>query len=639
MRNIKNISFLRLLFLLWLLGVCACKTKTKQEADFDANNTGGSAVVDSLILKAKSASPDETLVLLYQIKQLASVTENEDLLFYAFNRSALIYSTNKDDFDAAKKQLDSAAQLNIAKSEKELAALNLRYGMIYKYSDSSVYFIKKALRERELLSVDDQRLAYATLAIFFYNHKNNVFADQYVHDYLCLPIDNQNIAHIRDRISVLNTSYLIKANLNDSAAAFAALQEALLTSEKHFPENVNFSVYQNMGKYYLSRQVFDSAYFYFSKFAHRLKRDFDKDYAFYPYTYYAEIALAQQDYALSKKYLDTAVSYLNPDKVQDPFIQFEYFQTLSELEKKLNNTDAALLALEKSNLYKDQLNNQDAGQQLIFLQNQIKEAEADKAIQERQNKLDRQRWYTLGLLAGCIAIITIATISILYWRKAKQLESEKLAQAKKQAELEKASLLIEVEHKERKRIAKELHDEMGSTITSIGLATRSLKRVKGLPEKPVEILERNSNALTQQAREIVWSLNDKNDNLRSLISFIHHHATQFLTDANFELQYSEPELVPEITVESYKRRYIFQTVKEILNNAVKYSKGTAITLVVEMSNQQLTINIKDNGIGLPKTNNTIGNGLLNIVSNIEALNGRVNFFSDDGTLIQLNIPL
>lgn len=635
------ISCLAIILLLFSFVACHNPNITQQNNKSDAISKKDSAHVVTLKRNAaQNAIVDSALAINQNIIELAKAKGYEQLLFDTYLKTALTYSNKKDDIQTGKKYIDSAAVLPAAIEEQNKPTLELSKGILYKNTDSSAAFIRNALKRENLLSTENKILAYSTLTYFFITRKNYLYANEYaLKGYNTLNRLNYPEKNL-DAIVFLNNLYLISSSLKDSAAAFDYLQKALAINNLHFPENGNLNVYQNLGKYYLSISKYDSAEKYFSKFEERIEQGFGKEYKFYPYTYFAEVALAQKDLRLADAFLNKAAWFLHPDSVQDPFIQFDYFETLYQLEKQLGNPIAALSALEKRTIYNEQLNNQDAGQQLAFLQNQLKQTEAEKAIQEKQNKINRQRWYNIMLIISCIAISIIAAIIIMYWRKRKQLESQKLQRLQKEAALEKAALLIETENKERKRIARELHDEMGSTITSIGLTVPHLKKIKNIPERLVDIIERNSKALTQQTREIVWSLNEGNDNLESLVAYIYHHARQFLTDNNFELSYSAPETIAKLSIEGFRRRYIFQAVKEILNNTVKHSNGSEVVITIELKDDKLLIFIKDNGIGLPQKEPSMGNGLKNIDHNIKSVNGTVHIKSDHrGTAYSLNIDM
>lgn len=93
----------------------------------------------------------------------------------------------------------------------------------------------------------------------------------------------------------------------------------------------------------------------------------------------------------------------------------------------------------------------------------------------------------------------------------------------------------------------------------------------------------------------------------------------------------------------YVRRSIFLSLKEILNNIVRHSKATEVTIRIEQVNQSLKITIEDNGVGLTKDINTgivnLGNGLSNIKNSIAKLGGTVNYLIKNGTIIILKIPI
>jgi signal transduction histidine kinase len=139
--------------------------------------------------------------------------------------------------------------------------------------------------------------------------------------------------------------------------------------------------------------------------------------------------------------------------------------------------------------------------------------------------------------------------------------------------------------------------------------------------------------------EIVWAMNLSNDNLQSLISYTREYAVTYMDDFNIDCKIELPDQIPDLPVIGTRRRDIFLLVKESLNNIVKHAQATETTIKIRID-KNLEFEIADNGKGFDMLNiRKNSNGLLNMRSRIEKLQGRIQFKQDTGTLIIFEVPL
>ncbi len=596
-----------------------------------------SVYVSTLKGKAINSELDTAINLLNEIKNFAKDKKDEQLLFNTYCTTAEFYSNRTDNFTEAKKQLDSAKLLNIANTEKNKSVLNLKYGFIYKGTDSAQYYLSNAIHTIDSLDPPDRKQACTALSLFFLTNQNYINANKYALKFLELNKKYPSPSSTTDELVTYNNLYLIHLGLYDTIKA-----EDYLLKAKSIEDTIsrkNIYVEQSLGHYYLRHQKYDSAYMYYGQFDSIISLKFAPEYRFYPLTYYAKIELARKNYSTSKKLLDKAAKYSGAHDIGDPYIQNEYFKVLYQVSKHSGNHSKALYSLEQAQKYASESASKGSGEHLVFLQNQLKESENATRLAEKNFKINQQRFYNLLLIFGIVILFISAASIVIYFINKRKLQSQKILQLQQKAELEKSALIIETESKERRRIAQELHDEIGSTITTINMSINSLSPESKVPEKTLAILSRSSMNMNRQVSEIVWSLNEGNDTVQNLISFILKHATQFLDDNGFSLQYKIPEVDPYQALDGYKRRYIFQTVKEILNNAVKYSKGNAIKLIIQLKNNNLKIVVSDNGEGFNPETIVKGNGLNNIQDNIIHAGGNIQIDTSQGTTYNITVPL
>ena len=113
----------------------------------------------------------------------------------------------------------------------------------------------------------------------------------------------------------------------------------------------------------------------------------------------------------------------------------------------------------------------------------------------------------------------------------------------------------------------------------------------------------------------------------------------FFENTHVECEFRMPATIPNIQLSGEKRRNIFLAVKEALNNILKHAKATKVVINVEI-HEKLTISIQDNGVGVDfETIRRFGNGLKNMKSRLERINGQFSIKNNDGALTQFDMAL
>jgi signal transduction histidine kinase len=197
---------------------------------------------------------------------------------------------------------------------------------------------------------------------------------------------------------------------------------------------------------------------------------------------------------------------------------------------------------------------------------------------------------------------------------------------------------------ERQRISGDMHDDIGTGLSTMLIYVNMLKtKLAGSTEYPdVERLASLGNDLVTQMREIVWSFNPGNDSLESLLVFIRQYFAQLFEPLRYETRIIFPESIPAVTLNGIIRRNIYLCIKEALNNVIKHAGAHLIELNVQISRDDLTITVRDDGAGFPESpdGHFWSNGLKNMQSRMAQINGRFQYFNDGGAVIVvgLNLP-
>lgn len=207
-------------------------------------------------------------------------------------------------------------------------------------------------------------------------------------------------------------------------------------------------------------------------------------------------------------------------------------------------------------------------------------------------------------------------------------------------ELEKYKAIIDARENERNRISQEIHDDIGSGLTSIRLLSEIAKAKSSQPDnKELEKISATSNVLMDKMNEIIWTLNSRNDSLPNLIAYLRHHVVEYFESLHMHLHLTVPDVINEITISGKIRRNILLSVKEALHNVVKHSQATDVNVEFTVD-QYFSISISDNGIGFnPALNKSHSNGLHNMKERLQVIGGTCSIVNDGGTSIILKVPL
>jgi signal transduction histidine kinase/ligand-binding sensor domain-containing protein len=216
----------------------------------------------------------------------------------------------------------------------------------------------------------------------------------------------------------------------------------------------------------------------------------------------------------------------------------------------------------------------------------------------------------------------------------KQSFDKKLLRQK--AELEKK---FAVEN-ERSRIARDMHDDLGSGLSAINLLSNFLKNEK-LDEnsyKQIEKIASSSTELNQKLREIVWSMNPGHDYVQNLADFIRRYIAD-LKEVHKQIEFSFiiKDSLPDINIPKMIQKELFLCVKEVIYNAIKHSGSDTIKIFMSVKENTLILQISDSGPGfnVELAKRSGGNGILNITERMSSINGSVNFYQNNGCTVEL----
>jgi signal transduction histidine kinase len=243
-----------------------------------------------------------------------------------------------------------------------------------------------------------------------------------------------------------------------------------------------------------------------------------------------------------------------------------------------------------------------------------------------------QTWWFSSLLAVFVLAAVGATVRMVERRKY-QL---RLQRAEQQHALEQ----------ERARIAQDLHDDLGSTLTRLSLLSDLVKADKDKPDQVEVHAGKLSQAADQTVRaleEIVWAVRPGSDTLQSLADYIAHFANELFEGNPTRCRLDLPHDLPALALPPDLRHNIFLIVKEALTNALKHSGAGEVQVHAKISGPTLEIQVRDDGKGFDPSSLAEGrrNGLGNMRRRAEVIGAKLDLESTpgSGTTVKLLVTL
>ncbi|MEQ1676571.1 MAG: two-component regulator propeller domain-containing protein [Chitinophagaceae bacterium] len=205
----------------------------------------------------------------------------------------------------------------------------------------------------------------------------------------------------------------------------------------------------------------------------------------------------------------------------------------------------------------------------------------------------------------------------------------------------------------RNKIAQDLHDSVGSTLSSISVYSQ-VAQIQSKEDKKEELndvlgkISTTSNDMISEMNDIVWAINPRNDSMEKIIQRMESFARPLAAARNIRFELSFDPSVASLQLDMGVRKNFYLIFKEAVNNAIKYSGASELRAAIHSVNNKLVLQVKDNGVGFsPEAElagnklSLSGNGLANMQKRATEIKGELNIISQagKGSEIQLEIPL
>lgn len=525
-----------------------------------------------------------------------------------------------DQYDSAQIWLNKIAEIvPVQQASVNSYFLSSRQAEIYYYNQLLGIGLQESKRSLAIASALNDSLlladAYNFIGLFYMNLDSSRESLSYFKE----GINFTKQPPYPSRYVDLSKPHHLYGNLSEAYAALKNYDSAIYYSNisLRLAKEINWNrgiavALNNLGNNYIELNRVDFAIQYYNASISAAQKGGDFDVELLNYGSLAN-TYKTNDQSATLEYLNKGFALIKKYPFVNTLFTTKFLNKAIEIYRDYNLQKELVEALTiKSEFSQTQLENNNNQMAVILnasLQNETRFLNLQVEKANQQNNIDETRLYYLS------ALIIVGIIAFVFYRYALNQK------------LQKSNF--------RNKISKDLHDDVGSSLSSLNLySTVASKVLDSNPLKAREMLNKisvQSTLLMENIGDIVWSMKSTNEESINLSTKIKIFATDTLSAAEIDYKINiddnEDVLVKSIT----GRRNILMIIKEAINNIVKYSEASFISITVKKLNDTLLIVVEDNGKGFDiGAAEKTGNGLSNMKKRAMELNGHCNIESKNG---------
>jgi signal transduction histidine kinase len=554
----------------------------------------------------------------------------------------------------AQSQYDSAMhtaleELYWARKSKEPVRVAWAYNAlanVYEYTgdmDSSArYFIKALDIAQNLKNEKLSGTLYYNLASVLFSIGDYARALDYARKGLAVA-QRLNDVHMMSNCLLDIGSIQVGLNHYDTALAYF---DRVIDMVRHTPDSLTIlDALNNKGDVYAKEKAFSRSLAMYVPMLALAKQAGDPYYELYAY---GNLGITQyQMHRLNEAAvnLKTAIRMAEHQHARNELRQF--YEAYSEVMEAQKAFAPALLYRKKYDSLNEALMNEASKKNIHLLEAKYNTAQKDQqlarqqlALSRNQRAIEKKNAWLMLFIGGMVALAAILLLTERSHHHKKKLHAQSLLTLQKQHEVDTLQVKMDAREEERNRIGQEMHDDIGSALTTILYLSDDLKNDGGgRSQDTAARIAQTSGMVVDKMNEIIWSMNREYDTLDDLVAYTRQHAAQFLENHGLAYHFEVPDPVPAVHLRGEQRRNIFLVIKEALHNVVKHARATEVDIRFSF-NGALSVIIQDNGRGIEAGNlRRFGNGLRNMRQRMEAVGGSFAMTTDQGTTITLGCPL
>jgi two-component system sensor histidine kinase UhpB len=575
----------------------------------------------------QTGKPDSSRYFLARSEAITKQNASNGKIKYNFNQAAGLFYKNSGEYNQALPYMLDNLRI-WTKPDENRAGLLLNLGNLYsnmgEYKKSTDYHLQSLRLFETLKNLRGQSFCLHSLGNDFFNLNQLTTAKKYYERSLQV---KKQLGDTRGTLNTMVSMGDVHKDLNEHQKSETYYQKALVESRSlKFPKeearilHQSGLLYRRMGEMEkartsftqsmaLSVQLGDSITYKRTK-SELINLDFAE----------------QKNKEIELQLLDGLNTLIRTGDRQQEAIEYH---RMSEFYTQRKDFEKALYYLKKHESLTDSVEGNEVLVQLKELEEKYssekreKEIELLKKDQELQTlELQQQRANTTIIVVALISVLVIGTLLINRYRVMNRI--------KRQAELERM----------RQNIARDLHDDIGSTLSSINIMSKvAMNQTDNLSH--LQKISTYSSRMMESMSDMVWSINPVNDSVDQMLVKMKEFTAEMLEPKNIQYDFQHDEAVTEIKLDVEKRKSLFLIFKEAINNAAKYSEATKVSIGLNRVNGSLQLMLHDNGKGFDASTVVRGNGLKNMAARAQAIKSTWTHVSEPGkgTTISIQVPI
>jgi two-component system, NarL family, sensor histidine kinase UhpB len=618
--------------------------------------------------------------------------KNKKELSVAYNGIAGVYA-NQGSYPEALKYLNLYLKISQEiKDKRGVANAFNNMGFIYNIQGNYTEALKSHFASLKIKEeIGDKKGVSNSLANIglIYERQNN-YSDALVNYFASLKIKEE----VGDRLGIANTNNNIGIVYTKQANYPDALKYCLLSlkinEEIKAKKGIALS-YNSIGMIFDSKKDYNEAlknHFAALKIREQIG---DKQGIACSYINIGESYTYTQNFTEAKKFLEDGLTLCKNIGSKDDIK--ESYQRLARLDSATSNWEGAYRNQKLFILYRDSLINETDSKKMLQLQMQYEFERKEDQYQYQQNlsneKLKQQTLLTEKNKQSLLLKEKEFTL-VSKDRQLQQLEIEKnhMDYAAQKAETEKKQVLFIVLNKEkqiqqlqlkkqreiknyllaglilfsilsffvyrsyrtrqklklqtlRNKIASDLHDDVGSTLSSISIFSQIAQQQSREAIPLLETINESSQKMLEAMADIVWTIKPENDQFENIILRMRSFAFEFLGARDIDFEFSAGDDIAKLKLPMNVRKNLYLIFKEATNNLVKYSGANKAYFTVNGEKNNLSMLVQDNGKGFNTGQQTEGNGLKNMKRRAAEIGAKliIDSYPGKGTTVQLNLSI
>lgn len=582
------------------------------------------------------------------------------------------FSTNKSAYfnclDSLKKVYSSAS------AEMQIVYTKGRYFLRIGQPDSVAYYASLGIEQAKADSNKENEIAFISMLAVAYRHKGNY--EKAINNYMqIIKISEQmgnevnaavvkvNVANIYIQLSdfesadtILKNAYrtfkkynnsnhvattlgmmaFVQLNFGDTTTAISTSTKALALSNKLKNKDGIAKAAGILGSIYQHKQLYDSSIYYFKQTIEVANTISDRYYLTMAKTGLMEAYFKNRQYAEARQIAEELLSsisrssraperikfYLTYSNILNHFGRhkdaYQYLYKAYELNKEITKSENKKIVNEIRTKYETEKKDKEIAQNKLIMQ-------------EQSNLLYKRNLY-LTLLVFAVALLILIIILV------RMRSKHKLEQLYEQKRLQILNASVEGEEKERKRIARELHDSIANELAVIKMGIESIETEDNESKEKLSSLAAMANAAYKETRRISHNLHPA----PSIRNRFAEAVKEYLEGMPAGKAHTEVHVLKkgELKLPAEKQLLIFRIMQELVGNALRHSDAMSITVDLIINEEQVNITVNDDGKGMTEAILHNPETLSSVKENINILDGLIDIDStvNEGTTIMVSVP-